>query len=95
MSKLDIRKKGEIMILDKKVGTERKQFATQVAVIDEKSLGFIVERFEGNKSLEFYEGLLAGYACSYQIVNTMVPKDHLPIIGGIVAYISEVVEERS
>ena len=83
------------MIFDERVGAERNQFATQVAVMDEDLLKHITERFNGDESLEFYEGLLAGYACCYSIISGTPQVDHKTIIGSIAAYISDILEERS
>lgn len=79
------------MKLDQKVGEERKQFATQVASISETEFEQIKTMFDGGQTVEFYEGLLAGYACSYQIINSSMEN----LLGPIIAYISEIIEERS
>ena len=78
--------------LDKRVGAERKQFASQVPAIDEPMLEFIKSSFTGDKSVEFYEGLLAGYAASYVLVDGPEPK---VMLGCIMAYLSGIVEERT
>ncbi len=82
------------MRFDKRVGKERSQFATQTPMMNGELLETIKAGFVGDESLEFYEGLLAGYACSYQIFCTMLPDSHAPTIGGLIAYISEILEER-
>lgn len=83
------------MKFDKKVGEERAQFATQVCMIDKELLATIEKEFTGSESLEFYEGLLAAYAASYQIITNTPAVDHPIIIGGVIAYLSKIIEERS
>lgn len=83
------------MQFDKRVGEERKQFATQVSTIGEPLLTELKAGFEGDKSSEFYEGLLAGYAATYQIITVLPTETHNITIGALIAYISEVLEERS
>lgn len=83
------------MDFDKKVGEEREQLATQVSSIGEPLLTDLEKGFAGDKSLEFYEGLLAGYAATYQIISVLPPETHSITIGALVAYISEILEERS
>ena len=83
------------MNFDQRVGAERSQFATQAAVIEEDLLKLIAKNFNGKESLEFYEGLLAGYACCYSIISGTSEADHKTIIGGAVSYIADVLEERS
>jgi hypothetical protein len=82
------------MDFDRRVGNERSQFATQVAVIDKDILEQITKNFTGKEPLEFYEGLLAGYACCYSILNGTSEEDSKNVIGGIIAYISSILEER-
>lgn len=80
------------MILDLRVGKERKQFATQAGNIPAEIKMQLDEDFVGDETTDFYEGLLAGYVCSYQINKS---PDAQRILGGIVAYLSEILEERS
>jgi hypothetical protein len=81
------------MQFDKRVGDERKQFATQVAHINPEVLKVIAAGFSGKESTEFYEGLLAGYTDSYQIVRSLANGQEY--LGALIAYISDVLEERS
>jgi len=83
------------MNFDKRVGAERSQFATQVPEINKELLEQIEQNFTGKEPTEFYEGLLAGYTCSYGIINGMPEKDVKALVGGLIAYISDVLEERS
>lgn len=80
------------MILDKKVGEERKQFASQSSEIPTEVKVDLDTTFIGKESTEFYEGLLAGYACAYQLLQLPEIKRNL---GYIIAYLSEILEERS
>jgi len=80
---------------DKRIGVERRQFATQVSEIDKNLLEQIAKNFTGKEPLEFYEGLLSGYACCYSIINGTSKEDSKDMIGGIIAYISEILEERA
>jgi hypothetical protein len=80
------------MIFDHRVGIERRQFATQVSRIPPEQLKVLKEGFQGKESQEFYEGLLAGYACSFQLTHLPQIRENL---GSIVAYLSDILEERS
>ena len=83
------------IMFDKRVGDERKTFASQISEVDKNLIKQVAQNFTGNESLEFYEGLLAGYACCYSIMGSTSKENSENIIGGIIAYISEVLEERS
>lgn len=83
------------MKFDERVGVERSQFATQISEIDKDLLEQIARNFTGKESMEFYEGLLAGYVCSYSIIKGISEKDSKDMMGGIIAYISEILEERN
>ena len=50
--------------------------------------------FGGGHSEEFNEGLLAGYAGAYQLLSSG-GKEGREFIGAVIAYLSEVLEERS
>lgn len=83
------------IIFDKRVGVERSSFATQISEIDKNLIEQISQNFTGKEPLEFCEGLLAGYACCYSIIKGISEKDSKDMIGGIIAYISEILEERN
>jgi hypothetical protein len=83
------------IIFDQRVGVERKTFATQISEIDKNLIEQISQNFTGKEPLEFYEGLLAGYACCYSIMGSTSKENSENIIGGIIAYISEILEERA
>ena len=83
------------MDFDHKVGEERKQFASQVEEINEELFEVIKKGFTGQESVEFYEGLLAGYVCCYQMMKTLNKETQINLVGGIRAYISEIIEERN
>ncbi len=80
------------MKFDKRVGVERSQFAAQVSEIDKDLLEHLSQNFTGKEPMEFYEGLLAGYACCYSITNGTSKKGSKDMIGAIIAYISEILE---
>lgn len=80
------------MKFDHRVGEERKQFATQVTRITSETKTILKAGFDGGESTEFYEGLLAGYACSFQLAQLPKVAENL---GCIIAYLSEILEERT
>ena len=83
------------MIFDKKVGEERKQFASQAQKLSLEDLKNLESGFTGDKSIEFYEGLLAGFISSFSLMETLpLPKANR-WVGCIIAYLSTILEERS
>jgi len=85
-----------MIIFDQRVGEERKQFATQTSKINKKMKVVLDDGFVGNETTEFYEGLLAGYARTHQLLLSKLTKQEMKeFIGFVVAYLSEILEERT
>ncbi len=82
------------MNFDRKVGKEREQFASQVSRIDESALQVIKTGFAGDQNTDFYEGLLSGFASSYRIIENLPTENPVELIGSLIAYVSEILEER-
>lgn len=61
------------------------QFASQVANIPPDVLHIINESFTDDKSGDFYEGLLAGLAFSYQLAGHRAGSDHIGAVAAVTA----------
>lgn len=75
------------MIIDSRIGGDRVQFASQLALVPATVIESIKTAFCGDETADFYEGLLAGFATTYQIMQS-IPDNPAEYIGAIVAYLS-------
>lgn len=77
--------------IDEKIDEECiRQFASQAEHIPEEYRKLFDKNFEGDKSLEFYRGLLEGYSNSYTIVQPLNPQSiETQILSLLVAYVAD------
>src|SRR4051812_40789523 len=76
----------EGMILDQPVGLVYREFAKQIENVPAGMREEMESCFIGDKSNDFYRGLLAGFAASHQMVDKGYTAEH---IGCIIAFICD------
>ena len=73
---------------DTRVGHERAQFATQMKTMPEWIRPLLDAGFTLDETPDFFEGLLAGYATSFALLEELQADQAKLIIGAAVAKIS-------
>lgn len=76
------------MKIDVRVGGNRNQFASQVTVLPKHILDWFQQSFIGDETTDFNEGLLAGFAGAYALLQQLPPDQSKQLIGATVALLS-------
>jgi|SRR3989344_7157495 len=72
-----------------------RQFASQLECLSPEMIAFLGQRFDGQRSAEFYRGLLAGFASAYQLCQMRTSViNPTNVLGALVAYTSSRLEHR-
>lgn len=76
------------MILDARVGHERRQFASQIINVPDHVEKWFMESFQNTESDDFNEGLLAGFSNALSIMQSYPTENAQSIIGCVVALLA-------
>lgn len=76
------------MILDARIGFERKQFASQINNVPEHVKKWFNESFNGTENDDFNEGLLSGFSSALAIIQQYDPSNAQSIIGCVVSLLA-------
>jgi hypothetical protein len=81
------------MIFDDKIDRARvHQFASQIVHVPQNVKARLEEMFNGDRSVEYYEGLLSGYANMYSALQDSSPAKNLA--GQLVAFVADHLEKK-
>ena len=76
------------MKIDVRVGSARRQFASQTPNIPEYIKNWFLQSFNGEETVDFNEGLLAGFSSAYALMEQMPLEYAKQFTGATVALLS-------
>lgn len=83
--------------IDERIDYQRiQQFASQVSSVSKRLMVEMEENFVGDRSDDFYHGLLAGLANSFSLLQSseLSESEKQSILGALVAFVSDQIAKK-